>query len=117
MLEKLKNKWEIESNFQVIIILIVFAVTGSAAAKISGPITAYFELDNVHVLLYWPIRLLIVFPAYQLMLVFFGLLGSIIVSVFTFQINKYYYNFFLKMSIIFSKKMIKNLSFGILFND
>ena len=75
MLEKLKNKWEIESNFQVIIILIVFAVTGSAAAKISGPITSYFELDNVHVLLYWPIRLLIVFPAYQLMLVFFGLLG------------------------------------------
>ncbi|MDB4163703.1 diacylglyceryl transferase [Flavobacteriaceae bacterium] len=117
MFEKLKNKWGIESNFQVIIILIVFAITGSSAAKISGPITAYFELDDVHVLLYWPIRLLIVFPAYQLMLVLFGLLGSIIVSILTFQINKYYYNFFLKMSIIFSKKMIKFLSFGILFRD
>ena len=117
MLEKLKNKWEIESNFQVIIILIVFAATGSAAAKISGPITAYFELDDVHVLLYWPIRLLIVFPAYQLMLVWFGLLTSVIISIFTFKINKYYYNFFLKMSIIFSKKLIKYLSFGILFND
>ena len=35
MLEKLKNKWGIESNFQVIIILIVFAITGSSAAKIS----------------------------------------------------------------------------------
>ena len=117
MLKKLKNKWGIETNFQAIIIFIVFGVTGSVAAKISGPITTYFELDNVHFLLYWPIRLLIVFPAYQLMLVLFGLLGSIIVSILTFQINKYYYNFFLKMSIIFSKKMIKLLSFGILFKD
>ena len=34
MLEKLKNKWEIESNFQVIIILIVFVVVGFAGAII-----------------------------------------------------------------------------------
>ena len=117
MLQKLKNKWGVENNFQIVIIFIVFAVTGSVAAKISGPITAYFELDNVHSLLYWPIRLLIVFPVYQLMLVFFGLSAGVIVSIFTFQKNKFYYNFFLKMSIIFSKKLIKYLSFGILFND
>jgi hypothetical protein len=52
MLQKLKNKWGVENNFQIVIIFIVFAVTGSVAAKISGPITAYFELDNVHSLLY-----------------------------------------------------------------
>ena len=94
MLQKLKNKWGVENNFQIVIIFIVFAVTGSVAAKISGPITAYFELDNVHSLLYWPIRLLIVFPVYQLMLVFFGLSAGVIVSIFTFQKNKFYYNFF-----------------------
>ena len=68
-------------------------------------------------LLYWPIRLLIVFPVYQLMLVFFGLSAGVIVSIFTFQKNKFYYNFFLKMSIMFSKKMIKFLSFGTLFKN
>ncbi len=117
MLQKLKNKWGVENNFQIVIILIVFTVTGSAAAIISNPITAYFELDNVHSLLYWPIRLLIVFPVYQLMLVFFGLSAGVIVSIFTFQKNKFYYNFFLKMSIMFSKKMIKFLSFGTLFKN
>ncbi len=117
MLQKLKNKWGVENNFQIVIIFIVFAVTGSAAAIISNPITAYFELDNVHSLLYWPIRLLIVFPVYQLMLVFFGLSAGVIVSIFTFQKNKFYYNFFLKMSIMFSKKMIKFLSFGTLFKN
>jgi manganese efflux pump family protein len=117
MLEKLKNKWGIENNFQIVVIFIVFAVTGSAAAVISNPITAYFELDNIHTLLYWPLRLLIVFPVYQLMLVLFGLLGSIIISVFTFQINKYYFNFFLKMSLKFSKKMMKWITFGIFFKD
>ena len=117
MLQKLKNKWGVENNFQIVIIFIVFAVTGSAAAIISNPITAYFELDNVHSLLYWPIRLLIVFPVYQLMLVFFGLSAGVIVSIFTFQKNKFYYNFFFKMSIMFSKKMIKFLSFGTLFKN
>ena len=34
---KLKDKWEIKSNFQLIIILIVFAITGSTSAAISGP--------------------------------------------------------------------------------
>lgn len=48
MLQKLKNKWGVENNFQIVIIFIVFAVTGSVAAKISGPITAYFELDQAH---------------------------------------------------------------------
>ena len=34
---KLKDKWEIKSNFQLVIILIVFAITGSTSAAISGP--------------------------------------------------------------------------------
>ena len=115
MLEKLKNKWGIKSNFQVIIILIVFAITGSSAAKISGPITAYFELDDVHVLLYWPIRLLILFPIYQVLLVWFGLVFGVIVSIITFQKDIFIFNFFYKMSINMSKGMLRVMSFGYLF--
>ena len=81
MIKRIKDKWGIENNFQFIIILIVFAVTGSVSAKISGPIAQYFELDNFHFLVYWPIRLLIVFPVYQILLVWFGFVFSIITSI------------------------------------
>ena len=117
MIERIKKKWGIENSFQFIVILIVFAVTGSASAGVSGPIADYFELDNLHVLLYWPIRLLIVFPVYQILLIWFGFVFGVTVSIITFQKDKFIFNFFLKMSILFSKKLIKFLSFGILFKD
>lgn len=117
MIERIKKKWEIENNFQFIIILVVFAVTGSVSAKVSGPIAEFFELDSLHVVLYWPLRLLIVFPVYQILLVWFGFVFGIIVSIITFQKDKFVFNFFFKMSILFSKKLFKFLSFGILFKD
>ena len=55
MIDRIKKKWGIENSFQFIVILIVFAVTGSASAGVSGTIADYFELDNLHDLLYWPI--------------------------------------------------------------
>ena len=44
MIERIKKKWGIENNFQSIIILIVFAVTGSVSALFTGPITEYFNI-------------------------------------------------------------------------
>ena len=83
MIERIKKKWEIENNFQFIIILVVFAVTGSVSAMVSGPIAEFFELDSLHVILYWPLRLLIVFPVYQILLVWFGFVFGIIISIVT----------------------------------
>ena len=117
MLEKLKKKWGIEGSFQLTIVFIVFAITGSVAAKISDPITVYLNLDTLPGLFYWPIRLLIVFPVYQVLLVFFGFIFGVLVSIITFKKDKFIFNFFLKMSIMFSKKMIKFLSFGLFFKN
>ena len=117
MIQKIKNKWGIENNFQVIIILIVFAVTGSVSAWFSGPLAEYLKLDSLHVILYRPLRFLILFPIYQFLLVWFGLVFSVITSVITFQKDKFIFNFFLKMSILFSKKLIKFLSFGLFFKE
>lgn len=117
MIEKIKKKWKIESNFQLIVILIVFAVTGSVSANVSGPITEYFELDSLNVVLYWPIRLLIIFPVYQILLVWFGFVFGMIISILTFKKDKFIFKFFFKMSILFSKKLFKFLSFGVLFKD
>ena len=79
MIEKLKIKWKIESNFQVIMILIVFAVTGSVAVRIAGPVLEYFNVhrENLNPFIFWPIRILIIFPIYQVMLLIVGtLLGQ-----------------------------------------
>jgi hypothetical protein len=63
-LNRLKTKWGITSNFQIILILIVFAINGSFAAWVAKPITALIGLDKetTHALIYWPLRILLVFP-------------------------------------------------------
>ncbi|PDH52884.1 MAG: diacylglyceryl transferase [Cryomorphaceae bacterium MED-G14] len=116
-MKRIKDKWGIENNFQFAVILVVFAVTGSVSAKLSGPTAEYFEIDSLHAILYWPIRLLIVFPIYQILLIWFGFIFGVIVSVFTLQKDKFIFNFFFKMSILFSKKLANFLSFGLLFRE
>ena len=96
-MDKLKKRWGIESNFQLIIIFIVFAITGSTAAKLAAPLTEFIGLSktNTNLWLYWTVRILIIFPAYQVLLVFFGwLFGQ-----FTFFWN-------------FEKKMLRKMGLG-----
>ena len=46
MLDKLKSKWGITTVTQVVIIFIIFGVTGSVSALFSGPITEYFNIST-----------------------------------------------------------------------
>ncbi|WP_224482866.1 DUF6787 family protein [Robertkochia aurantiaca] len=73
-MKKLKARWGVESNFQLVIIFIVFAITGSTAAKFATPVTELFGLhaDSASPWVYWPVRILAIFPLYQILLVFFG---------------------------------------------
>lgn len=73
-MNKLKQRWNIASNWQLTIIFIVFAITGSTAAYLTKPVTSILEItkENLHWSIYWPLRLLILFPIYQIMLVIFG---------------------------------------------
>ncbi len=79
MIKRLKIKWNIESNFQIIMILIVFSITGSIAVRIAGPVLEYFNVhkENLNLFVFWPIRILIIFPIYQFLLLIVGtLLGQ-----------------------------------------
>ena len=75
-MKRLKEKWGITSNFQFIIILIVFSVTGSLAVWVAKPILELVGLDKLAVKpsVYWPIRIAIIFPIYQVMIVVIGAL-------------------------------------------
>ncbi len=72
-MKKLKKRWNIESNTQLFVILLVFAITGSSAAKLAGPLTEYLHITkDMGWYIYWPIRILIILPIYKVLLVFFG---------------------------------------------
>ena len=81
MLNRLKKKWNIKSNFQVIVILIVFALTGSASVKFAEPVLDFlninittFENFSLGKLFYYFLRIIIVFPIYQILLILIGTL-------------------------------------------
>lgn len=99
-MEKLKQRWGVTTNFQLTIIFIVFAITGSSSAYISKPVVEWMGIskDSMTPWVYIPLRLIIIFPAYQVLLVFFG---------FIFGQFKFFWNF--------EKKMLKSMGFGFLF--
>ena len=74
-MKKLKERWGIESNIQLTMIFIVFAITGTTSAWLSKPLCVWLGLSKVD-LAFWftPIRLLLIFPIYQVLLVFIGFL-------------------------------------------
>lgn len=71
-----RERWNIKSNWQLFMIIVVFAVTGSSAAYLSKPILAFFGIvkGDVHHLIYFPLYILLIFPVYQVLLVLFGFL-------------------------------------------
>jgi len=100
-MKKLKQRWNITSNWQLTVILVVFAITGSTAAKFAGPLTEAVQITReMGWYIYWPVRILIIFPIYQVLLVFFGWL-----------FGEYY--FFWN----FEKKMLSRMGFKFLLKD
>jgi len=102
MMKKLKERWGITSNFQIVIIFIVFGITGSVSAFISGPLTdVIIGLDSdLHWSLKLVVRILVLTPIYQVLLLFFG---------YIFFQYKFFYNFV--------KKFLSLLGCGFLFRN
>ena len=69
MLERLKKKWNIESNFQLFIILIIFAVTGSSTLYVrKGAFYLMGITEDTNIWIKIILYIVIIFPAYNLML-------------------------------------------------
>lgn len=95
-MKKLKERWEVTSNWQLIVIFIVFAFTGSTSAKLSGPFVEYIGITKeLGLWLYWASKLLLIFPIYQVLLLLFGWL-----------FGEFYFFW------TFEKKMLKALGLG-----
>ena len=68
-----KKKWKVNSNFQFFVIMIVFAITGSLSVYISKPVLSFFNISHNSLnIMYYPLRVLIIFPIYQILIVIIG---------------------------------------------
>jgi len=101
-MEKLKARWGIEHNWEILVILIVFSVTGSSATLLAKPVLEFIGIskETNDWFVFWPIRILLMFIIYQFLLVTYGwLFGQ--------------FNFFWNME----KKMLSRLGFKRFFKD
>lgn len=79
-MKKLKERWGISSTWQILIILLVFSITGSSSVYVGKPVLEWVGLARMNFspdfwwggFSYYFLRLLLIFPIYQVLLVSFG---------------------------------------------
>ncbi len=101
-MEKLKQRWGLSSNWQVLAIITVFSINGSFAAWVAKPVTEFFGLSSETTnpyILYLTLRILLIFPIYQVTLPVVG---------WFFGQFKFFWNF--------EKKMLRRMGLGKVFN-
>ena len=98
----LKKKWGIDSNFQLLIILLVFAITGLLALRLAKPVLLWLGVEKASLSpwFFWPARVFIIFPIYQVIILVVGSL---------FGQFKFFWDF--------EKKMLVRLGFKKFFNQ
>lgn len=99
-MKKLKERWGIQNNFSIIIIILVFAINGSLSARIS---VALMQLVGIHKsttawYLYYPLLIVLVLPLYPFLLMIFGWL---------FGQSRFFFPF--------AKKMLAGIGLGFIF--
>tara|TARA_B100000989_G_scaffold295024_1_gene275200 strand:+ start:738 stop:1046 length:309 start_codon:yes stop_codon:yes gene_type:complete len=94
MINKFKLKYGIKSNYQLIIIFIIFGITGSTAAYISNPLMEFINIkkSDLNIFIYWIVRIFVITFVYQIIL---------LAVAFVFGEFKFFWNF--------EKKMLKRI--------
>ena len=67
-MDKLKNLFRVSSTYQLIVVFIVFGITGSMSLVISEYISVFFNLDNII------LSIIFVLVIYQILLIIIGTL-------------------------------------------
>ncbi len=96
-MEKLKTRWGIRSNFQLVVVFIVFAINGSASAKIGIFLMNLmgWTKDNMPPVLFYLVAGILILPLYPLLLMVVGWL---------FGQSEFFFPF--------AKKMLNRISLG-----
>ena len=73
-MKKLKERWNVTSNWQLTVIFVVFALTGFSSLQLAKPFLTCIGIPETFLphWLYRVFRLVLIFPIYQILLVLFG---------------------------------------------
>ena len=74
LMEKIRKLFKVDSNYQLFIVNIVFAITGSLALYFAGILLDLISIsvDNTNTFLYWTLRITLILPVYQVLLLLVG---------------------------------------------
>jgi hypothetical protein len=72
MFEKLKQRWNLNSGWQVFIVLLVFACTGFTVMFLKEPILSLITTKEERNWVFTTIYYILIFPVYFLILLFYG---------------------------------------------
>ncbi len=102
LFSKLEDKWKVTYRWELIVIFIVFAITGSSSLFIGRPLIEYIGItkENLNPFIYWVLYIIIGLIFYQVLLVFYGWL---------FGQFHFFWNF--------EKKMLKRFGLGRFLNE
>ncbi len=102
MMRKLKERWQIKSNFQLAVIFVVFAINGSLSAKVGQLLLNLFGLnkENLNLIFYYLIFIVIVTLIYPFLLIANGFIFG-------------QFEFFFR----FSRRILKHLGLGFVFES
>jgi len=75
IMRKLKEKWNITSNLQFVVILLVFSLSGSSTLVMRGLIFEWIGITaETNLLVKVPLFILVIFPIYQALFLLIGAL-------------------------------------------
>jgi len=102
VINKLEGRWIVDAKWQLIRIFIVFAITGSSSLLVGRPVMKLIGItkENLNIVVYWVLFIIIGLVFYQLLLVFFGWI---------FGQFKFFWNF--------EKKMLKHFGLKRFINE
>tara|TARA_B100000700_G_scaffold241459_1_gene268674 strand:+ start:94 stop:387 length:294 start_codon:yes stop_codon:yes gene_type:complete len=73
-MKKVRDFFKVESNVQLLVVNLVFAVTGTIAVYLAGYIVDGFGMDTKRLgsTVYWTLRTVMLIPIYQVLLIIVG---------------------------------------------
>lgn len=76
-LEKMKERWSLKSLTQVVLVLIIFSLTGMSVVLVKPFLFKFFKMSNLHLIEQILLYIILIFPLYQILFLVYGtLLGQ-----------------------------------------
>ena len=73
MIHNLVRIFKVKNSFQLLIVFLVFGITGSLSVVLGEYVLFFFLEDRLDEnLFYWFLRIILIFPLYQILLIIFG---------------------------------------------